>query len=96
MLGHFRELLIGEDPLDIDCLYDTMFRRWAGADAITGVAVVAASGPEIAFSDRAGRILGIPVVKLPAGSIATASAPTGRRDRKTQWMRHLAANLRSL
>ena len=30
VLGYFRELLIGEDPLDVDRHFHTMLRRWAG------------------------------------------------------------------
>jgi L-alanine-DL-glutamate epimerase-like enolase superfamily enzyme len=67
VLGYFRELLIGEDPLDVDRHYHTMLRRWAGAGAIAGVTVTAASGVEIALWDLAGKILGVPVVKLLGG-----------------------------
>ena len=67
VLGYFRELLIGDDPLDVDRHYHTMLRRWAGAGAIGGVTVTAASGVEIALWDLAGKILGVPVVKLLGG-----------------------------
>ncbi len=67
VLGYFREAMIGEDPLDVDRLYNTMLRRWAGAGAIAGVTVTAASGIEIALWDLAGKILEVPVVKILGG-----------------------------
>ena len=67
ILGYFRELMIGEDPLDVDRLYNKMLRRWGGAGAIAGVTVTAASGVEIALWDLAGKILDVPVVKLLGG-----------------------------
>jgi len=30
IVGYFRDLMIGEDPLDVDRLYNTMLRWWAG------------------------------------------------------------------
>jgi L-alanine-DL-glutamate epimerase-like enolase superfamily enzyme len=67
VLGYFRDYLIGEDPLDVDRHYHSMLRKWAGAGAIGGVTVTAASGVEIALWDLAGKILGAPVVKLLGG-----------------------------
>ncbi|MFC1693984.1 mandelate racemase/muconate lactonizing enzyme family protein [Candidatus Latescibacterota bacterium] len=59
-----REILIGEDPLDVDRLYTTMIARKVGAGATAGVTVAAISGLEIALWDIAGKILGVPVHKL--------------------------------
>ena len=67
ILGYFRELMVGEDPLDVERLYHKMLGRWAGAGAIAGVTVTAASGVEIALWDLAGKILGVPAVKLLGG-----------------------------
>ena len=67
VLGYFREMLIGEDPLDVDRHFHTMLRRLGGAGAIAGVTVTAASGVEIALWDLAGKILGVPAVKLLGG-----------------------------
>ncbi len=67
VLGYFREMLIGEDPLDVDRHYHTMLRRYAGAGGIAGVTVTAASGVESALWDLAGKILVVPVVKLLGG-----------------------------
>ncbi len=67
ILGYFRDPMIGEDPLDVERLYNKMLGRWGGAGAIAGVTVTAASGVEIALWDLAGKILGGPVVKLLGG-----------------------------
>ena len=59
--------LVGEDPLNVDRLYTKMLRDSAGAGAIGGVTVTAASGIEIALWDLAGRILQTPVCNLLGG-----------------------------
>ena len=63
----FKPLLIGEDPLNVDKLYTKILMRNAGAGAIGGVTVEAASGVEIALWDLAGRMLGTPTVNLLGG-----------------------------
>jgi L-alanine-DL-glutamate epimerase-like enolase superfamily enzyme len=67
ILKTMRPLLIGEDPLNVDKLYTTMLMKNAGAGAISGVTVTAASGIEIALWDLAGRILETPVCNLLGG-----------------------------
>jgi len=59
--------LIGEDPLNVDRLYTKMLMRNAGAGAIGGVTMTAASGVEIALWDLAGRILETPACNLLGG-----------------------------
>lgn len=59
--------LIGEDPLNVDKLYTKMLMRNAGAGAIAGVTMTAASGVEIALWDLAGRILETPACNLLGG-----------------------------
>jgi len=46
MMGYLREVILGEDPLDIDPLYTKMILRAGGAGAIAGVTVTAISGVE--------------------------------------------------
>ena len=67
ILSIFKPLLIGEDPLNVDKLYTKILMRNAGAGAIGGVTVEAASGIEIALWDLAGRILDTPTVNLLGG-----------------------------
>lgn len=59
--------LLGEDPLNVDKLYTKMLMRNAGAGALAGVTVTAASGVEIALWDLAGRILETPACNLLGG-----------------------------
>ena len=59
-----KDLLIGQDPLDVDFLWTTMMARKSGAGGPSGGVVSAISGLEIALWDLAGKILGQPVCKL--------------------------------
>lgn len=67
MLGLLRDVIMGEDPLDIDRLYTKMITRAGGAGSTAGTVVSAISGVEIALWDLAGKILGAPVCKLLGG-----------------------------
>ena len=67
VVNKMRPILIGEDPLNVDKLYTKMLMESAGAGAIGGVTITAASGIEIALWDLAGRILGTPVCNLLGG-----------------------------
>lgn len=67
VLNQLKPLIIGEDPLNVDKLYTKMLMRSAGAGALAGVTVTAASGVEIALWDLAGKILETPSVNLLGG-----------------------------
>jgi L-alanine-DL-glutamate epimerase-like enolase superfamily enzyme len=67
ILKLMKPLLIGEDPMNVDKLYTKVLMRNAGAGAIAGITVTAASGIEIALWDLVGRILGTPVCNLLGG-----------------------------
>ena len=67
ILKQLKPLIVGEDPLNVDKLYTKMLMRSAGAGAIAGVTMTAASGIEIALWDLAGRILETPVCNLLGG-----------------------------
>ncbi len=67
ILKQMKPLVVGEDPLNVDKLYTKMLMRSAGAGAIAGVTVTAASGIEIALWDLAGKILETPVCNLLGG-----------------------------
>ena len=67
ILTQMKPIILGEDPLNVDRLYTKMLMRSAGAGAIAGVTVTAASGIEIALWDLAGRILETPVCNLLGG-----------------------------
>ena len=67
VLNKLRPIVVGEDPLNVDKLYTKMLMESAGAGAIAGVTVSAASGIEIALWDLAGRLLQTPACNLLGG-----------------------------
>ncbi len=67
VVNKMKGIVVGEDPLNVDKLYQKMLRDSAGAGAIGGPTVTAASGIEIALWDLAGRILQTPVCNLLGG-----------------------------
>jgi L-alanine-DL-glutamate epimerase-like enolase superfamily enzyme len=67
VLAKMKPIVVGEDPLNVDKLYTKMLMQSAGAGAIAGVTVTAASGIEIALWDLCGRILETPVCNLLGG-----------------------------
>ncbi len=67
ILKIMKPLLIGEDPMNVDRLYTKVLMKNAGAGAIGGITVTAASGIEIALWDLVGRILETPVCNLLGG-----------------------------
>ncbi len=67
VLNKLKGIVVGEDPLSVDKLYTKMLMQSAGAGAIAGVTVSAASGIEIALWDLAGRLLQTPVCNLLGG-----------------------------
>jgi len=67
VVNKLRPVVVGEDPLNVDKLYAKMLMESAGAGAIAGVTVTAASGVEIALWDLAGRILETPACNLLGG-----------------------------
>lgn len=67
VLNQLKPLILGEDPLNVDKLYTKMLMRSAGAGALAGVTVTAASGIEIALWDLAGKLLQTPSCNLLGG-----------------------------
>jgi L-alanine-DL-glutamate epimerase-like enolase superfamily enzyme len=67
VVNKMKGILLGEDPLNVDKLYTKMLMESAGAGAIGGSTVSAASGIEIALWDLAGRILNTPACNLLGG-----------------------------
>lgn len=67
MRSHLRRSIMGENPLDIDRLYNKMIKDTSGAGSIGGATITAISGVEIALWDLAGKILQLPVYQLLGG-----------------------------
>jgi len=59
--------VIGENPLDIDRLYEHLIQKMSGEGSIAGKVVSAISGIEIALHDAAGKILDVPAYQLLGG-----------------------------
>lgn len=79
---HYREFLIGRDPLRMGALWQEMYRSqyFEGGRVLTG----AISAIDIALYDIAGKALGVPVYQLLGGKhrdfvpcFATTGAPSG-------------------
>jgi galactonate dehydratase len=63
----FKRILIGENPLNVDALYEKMRRSQLFNGAMSGATVTAMTGIEIALWDLAGKILGVPIYQLLGG-----------------------------
>ncbi|MCC7499285.1 MAG: hypothetical protein IT160_17010 [Bryobacterales bacterium] len=63
---HFRRFLIGQDPFDIERLWDQMYRS-VMPYGLGGVTSMAISGVDLALWDLVGRALGQPVYRLCGG-----------------------------
>ncbi|WP_121740878.1 mandelate racemase/muconate lactonizing enzyme family protein [Natronorubrum halophilum] len=59
--------LVGENPLDIDRLYEHLIQKMSGEGSISGKVISAISGIEIALHDVAGKILDVPAYQLVGG-----------------------------
>jgi len=65
--GHLSKLLVGEDPFDVEKLWDIMWRGTMHYGRM-GVAVNAISGVDLALWDLVGKALGEPVYRLLGGA----------------------------
>jgi galactonate dehydratase len=83
-IKHYREFLIGRDPMRIGALWQEMYRSeyFEGGRTLTA----AMSGIDIALHDIVGKALGVPVYQLLGGkhrdfvpNFATTGAPMGPR-----------------
>ncbi|NHN49433.1 mandelate racemase/muconate lactonizing enzyme family protein [Halostella sp. JP-L12] len=59
--------VVGENPLDIDRLYEHMVQKMSGEGSIAGKDIAAISGIELALHDAAGKILDVPAYQLLGG-----------------------------
>jgi L-alanine-DL-glutamate epimerase-like enolase superfamily enzyme len=67
IIDRIRPFLVGENPLDIDRLYEHMVQKMSGEGAIAGKDLAAISGIELALHDLAGKILEVPAYQLLGG-----------------------------
>ncbi|HEX2632783.1 MAG TPA: mandelate racemase/muconate lactonizing enzyme family protein [Bradyrhizobium sp.] len=71
VLNAFREMLIGQDPFDIDKLTTQMMWRVSYLGGNHGIAVHGVTGCEVALWDLSGKLLAMPVRKILAGGAFT-------------------------
>jgi L-alanine-DL-glutamate epimerase-like enolase superfamily enzyme len=64
---HMKDMLVGQDPTDVERIYQDMYRAFLACGSTGGIAVTAISGIEIALWDIAGKVLNAPVYKLLGG-----------------------------
>ncbi|PSQ23317.1 enolase [Halobacteriales archaeon QS_9_67_17] len=67
LIERMTPFLVGENPLDIDRLYEHLVQKMSGEGSIEGVTVTAISGIEVALHDLAGKILELPAYQLLGG-----------------------------
>ncbi len=67
LIERMKPFLIGENPLDIDRLYEHLIQKMSGEGSVEGVTVTAISGIEIALHDLSGKLLDIPAYQLLGG-----------------------------
>jgi gluconate/galactonate dehydratase len=72
LIARMKPFLVGENPLDIDRLYEHLVQRMSGEGSLAGVTVTAISGIEVALHDLAGKLLGVPAYQLLGGKYRDA------------------------
>jgi L-alanine-DL-glutamate epimerase-like enolase superfamily enzyme len=65
--GSLKRVVIGEDPLDIEVIWEKMYAVCRSLYDRRGLAIHALSGVDMALYDLAGKALGVPVHKLLGG-----------------------------
>ena len=92
VVNKMKSIVVGENPFNVDRLYTKMLLESAGAGAIGGATVSAASGVEIALWDLCGRLLQTPVCNLLGGRFRdrirfyrTLQVPPGNIDDPAVW-----------
>jgi gluconate/galactonate dehydratase len=59
--------VVGENPLDLDRLFEHLVQKTSGEGSIEGITVSAIAGVEVALHDLAGKILEVPAYQLLGG-----------------------------
>jgi len=67
LIERLKPFVVGENPLDIDRLYEHLIQKMSGEGSIEGVTVTAIAGIEVALHDLAGKILDVPAYQLLGG-----------------------------
>jgi L-rhamnonate dehydratase len=81
---HLARLLVGEDPADIERLWDQMFRSMLPYGR-KGLPIMALSGVDHALWDVAGKAAGVPVYRLLGGACRDDLAVYETTNDRTDW-----------
>jgi galactonate dehydratase len=97
LIRSWRRFLVGQDPLNVDAIWERIRTSGIFAGAQGGQYVTALSGLEIALWDLAGKALGLPVYQLLGGKFrdrvrmycdSDMDDPMGQdADRKVAWIK---------
>lgn len=72
LIERMRPFVVGENPLDIDRLFEHLVQRMSGEGSLAGPTVTAIAGIEVALHDLAGKILEVPAYQLIGGKYRDA------------------------
>jgi gluconate/galactonate dehydratase len=67
LIQRMKPFVVGENPLDVDRLYEHLIQKMSGEGSIEGTVVSAISGIELALNDVAGKLLEVPAYQLLGG-----------------------------
>jgi gluconate/galactonate dehydratase/D-xylonate dehydratase len=67
LIERMKPFVVGENPLDIDRLFEHLVQKMSGEGSLAGVTVTAISGIELALHDVAGKLLDVPAYQLLGG-----------------------------
>jgi gluconate/galactonate dehydratase len=67
LIERMKPFVVGENPLDIDRLFEHLVQKMSGEGSVEGVTVTAISGIEVALHDLAGKLLNVPAYQLLGG-----------------------------
>ena len=67
LIERMRPFVVGENPLDVDRLFEHLVQKMSGEGSLAGVTVTAISGIEVALNDLAGKLLDVPAYQLLGG-----------------------------
>ncbi|MBX0297037.1 mandelate racemase/muconate lactonizing enzyme family protein [Haloarcula nitratireducens] len=72
IIERLKPFIVGQNPLDIDRLYEHMVQKMSGEGSIAGKDIAAISGIELALHDVAGKIIEVPAYQLLGGKYRDA------------------------
>ncbi|MFB6256116.1 MAG: mandelate racemase/muconate lactonizing enzyme family protein, partial [Haloplanus sp.] len=67
LIERMKPFVVGENPLDIDRLYEHLVQKMSGEGSVEGVTISAIAGIEVALHDVAGKLLDVPAYQLLGG-----------------------------